>query len=258
MKKFDAFRVLLAVAALLLLLVGSRYLVSLRDAMQPAIAGEWNDIEAGRYVIGMLQHHGNAAAFGFDAEPYSSVPLHHYIYDYYTLNYSGGAHHLVAAYSKPEPFDCNRCAPRLSLVEFVPTAGGWSPGARSIGRIAAGSWGSPPYSVGIMELGHDRFGVVIESSDEQRGAWDASLDIYTALDGNYRKVATVVTERHGLLYEEQGLPTGSWQIGTLPQTSSGLYDILVKKRNGNTETPSDDPADNQRYRFDGERYSPVS
>jgi hypothetical protein len=54
------------------------------------------------------------------------------------------------------------------------------------------------------------------------------------------------------------LPTGSWQIGTLPQTSSGLYDILVKKRNGNTETPSDDPADNQRYRFDGERYSPVS
>ena len=206
----------------------------------------------------MLQQHGDAAAFGFDTEPYSSVPLHHYIYDYYHLNYSDGEHHLVAAYTKPEPFDCNRCMPRLSLVEFVPTAGGWSPGARSIGEITAGSWGSPPYSVGIMELGHDRFGVVIESSDDQRGAWDASLNIYTVLDGSYRKVATLVTERHGILFEEQGLATGSWQIGTLPQTSGGFYDILVRKRNTNTETLSDNPSDNQVYRFDGKRYSPVS
>ena len=241
----------------LLLLIGGHYLISLRDAAQPAIAGEWNDIEAGRYVIGMLHQHGDAAAFGFDTEAYSRVPLHHYIYDYYTLNYSGGAHHLVAAYSKPEPFDCNRCAPRLSLVEFVPMAGGWSPGVISIGKIAAGNWGSPPYSVGIMELGHERFGVVIESSDEQRGAWDSSLDIYTVLDGDYRKVATLVTERHGFSYEEEGLSTGSWQIGTLPQTTAGFYDILVRKRNTHTDTPSDNPADNQLYRFDGERYSPV-
>jgi len=92
----------------------------------------------------------------------------------------------------------------------------------------------------------------------ERGAWDASLDIYTALDGGYRKVATLVTERHGLLYEEQGLSTGSWQIGTLSQTSAGFYDILVKKRNGNVESPSDGTAGNQVYRFDGERYSPAS
>jgi hypothetical protein len=258
MKRFDAFRVMLALAALLLLLIGGWYLISLRDAARPAIEGKWNDIEAGRFVIGMLQRHGDAAAFGFDTEPYSSVPLHHFIYDYYRLNYSGGEHHLVAAYTKPEPFDCHGCAPRLSLVEFVPSADGWSPGVRSIGQIAAGNWGSPPYSVGIMELGHDRFGVVIESSDEQRGAWDASLDIYTALDGGFRKVASLVTERHGLLYEDQGLSTGSWQIGTLPQTSRGFYDILVRKRSANSESASDAPADNQVYRFDGERYSPVS
>lgn len=258
MKRFNAFRVILAAGALLLLLIGGIYLVRLREAAQPAIAGDWNDLEAGRYVIGMLQQHGNAAAFGFDTEPYSSVPLHHYIFDFYRLNYAGGEHHLVAAYSKPEPFDCRLCTPRLSLVEFVPKAGGWTPGVSSIGEIAAGSWGSPPYSVGIMELGPERFGVVIESSEDQRGAWEASLDIYTALDGGYRKVATLVTERHGYLYEEQGLPTGSWQIGTLPQTSGGFYDILVKKRNGNVESPSDGPAGNQVYRFDGERYSPAS
>jgi hypothetical protein len=258
MKRLGAFQVILAAAAFLLLLIGGRYLISLRHVAEPAIAGKWNDIEAGRYVIGMLQQHGDAAAFGFDTEPYSSVPLHHYIYDYYRLNYSDGEHHLVAAYTKPEPFDCKRCMPRLSLVEFVPTAGGWSPGARSIGEITAGSWGSPPYSVGIMELGHDRFGVVIESSDDQRGAWDTSLNIYTVLDGSYRKVATLVTERHGILFEEQGLATGSWQIGTLPQASGGFYDILVRKRNTNTETLSDNPSDNQVYRFDGKRYSPVS
>jgi hypothetical protein len=259
MKKFDLFRVILAVAAILLLLLGGIYLLSLRNSAQPVIAGEWNDIEAGRYVINMLQKHEDAAAFGFDTEPYSSVPLHHYIYDYYRLNYTGGEHHLVVAYSKPEPFDCHRCAPRLSLVEFVPKAGGWAPGVRSIGQIAAGSWGSPPYSVGIMELGPDRFGVVIESSEDQRGAWDASLDIYTALGGGFRKVATLVTERHGFLYEEQGLATGSWQIGTLPQTSGGFYDILVKKRNANPETPaSTEDADNQVFRFDGEQYSPAS
>jgi hypothetical protein len=144
-------------------------------------------------------------------------------------------------------------------VEFEPNADGWAPEVSSIGEIPAGSWGSPPYSVGIMELGPDRFGVVIESSEDQRGAWDASLDIYTAIDGDFRKVASFVTERHGFLYEEQGLATGSWQMGTLPQTTGGFYDILVKKRNGSTETPgSDNTAGNQVYRFDGEQYSPES
>jgi hypothetical protein len=48
-------------------------------------------------------------------------------------------------------------------------------------------------------------------------------------------------------------------MGTLPQTSAGYYDILVKRTNNTSETPaSADPTDNQRYRFDGERYSPVS
>lgn len=249
---------MLAAIAIMLVLLGGRYLFFLRDTTQPVIAGEWNDIAAGRYVTSLLQQHGDAAAFGFDTEPYSSIPLHHYVYDYYLLNYSRAAHHLVAAYTKPESFDCHRCAPRLSLVDFVPTTGGWKPGARSIGEIAAGSWGSPPLSVGIIELGPDRFGVVIESSDEQRGAWDTNLDIYTPLDGGFRKVATLVTERHGILFEEQGLPTGSWQIGTLPQTSGGFYDILVKKRNGNSETPSNDASDSQVYRFDGEQYSPAS
>jgi hypothetical protein len=259
MKRFNTFRLFLAAAAILLLLLGGRYYLSHRHAAQPAIAGEWNTIEAGRYVIDLLQNHGDSAAFGFDTEPYSTVPLHHYIYDYYSLNYTSGEHHLVLAYTKPEPFDCRNCAPRLSLVEFVPVAGGWTPGLRSIGKIAAGSWGSPPYSVGIMELGPDRYGVVIESSDEQRGAWDASLDIYTEIDGSYRKVASIVTERHGYRYEEQGLATGSWQMGTLPQTSGGFYDILVRKRNGTAASPdSTDPADNQVYRFDGEQYSPVS
>ena len=258
MKRFNAFRGILVIAALLLLLIGGRYLLFLRDTTQPVIAGEWSDIEAGRYVIDLLQHYGDTAAFGFDTEPYSRVPLHHYVYDYYRLNYTGGEHHLVAAYTKPEPFDCQRCEPRLSLVEFEPKAGGWTPGVHSIGEIAAGSWGSPPYSIGIMELGPDRFGVVIESSEDQRGAWDASLDIYTALDGGFRKVATLVTERHGFLYEEQGLSTGSWQIGTLPQTSGGFYDILVKRKNPNPESSSTEPADNQVYRFDGEQYSPAS
>jgi hypothetical protein len=257
MKRLNGFRVLLAAAAILLLLVGGRYMLSLRHSAEPVIEGAWNNIEAGRYVISLLQNHGDGTAFGFDAEPYSSVSLHHYIYDYYRLDYTGGEHHLVAAYTKPEPFDCRRCAPRLSLVEFVPKSGGWAPADRSIGKISAGSWGSPPYSVGIMELGPDKFGVVIESSEDQRGAWDASLDIYTAIDGDFRKVATFVTERHGFLYEEQGLATGSWQMGTLPQTSGGFYDILVKKRNGSAESlESADPADNQVYRFDGEQYSP--
>jgi hypothetical protein len=259
MKRLDGFRVLLAAAAILLLLFGGRYFLSHRHSAEPVIAGAWDNIEAGHYVIGMLQNHGDAMAFGFDTEPYSSVPLHHYIYDYYPLNYTGGEHHLVVAYTKPEPFDCRRCAPRLSLVEFVPKSGGWAPGVRSIGEIPAGSWGSPPYSVGIMELGPDRFGVVIESSEDQRGAWDASLDIYTPIDNGFRRVASFVTERHGFLYEEQGLATGSWQMGTLPQTTGGYYDILVKKRIGNGETPeSADPAFNKVYRFDGERYSPES
>jgi hypothetical protein len=257
MKRFNGFRVILAVAAIVLLLLGGRYFLSQRQAEEPVIAGEWNDITAGRHLIGLLQTHGDGAAFGFDTEPYSSVPLHHYVYDYYHLNYSGGEHHLVAAYTKPEPFDCPNCAPRLSLVEFVPAAGGWAPGVRSIGEIAAGSWGSPPYSVGVMELGPGRYGVVIESSNDQRGAWEASLDIYTAIDGGFRKVATIVTERHGYLYEERGLPTGSWQMGTLPQVSADFYDILVKRRKGNAEDPeSAEPADNQVYRFDGEQYSP--
>jgi hypothetical protein len=48
-------------------------------------------------------------------------------------------------------------------------------------------------------------------------------------------------------------------MGTLPQTTGGFYDILVKKRNGSTETPgSDNTAGNQVYRFDGEQYSPES
>jgi hypothetical protein len=257
MKRFNGFRVLLVAAAGLLLLIGGLYFVSLRRPAAPVIAGEWNNIEAGRYVVDLLKKHGDAAVFGFDTEPYSSVPLHHYIYDYYRLNYTGGEHHLVVAYSKPEPFDCHHCAPRLSLVEFAPNSDGWAPEARSIGEIPAGSWGSPPYSVGIMELGPDRFGVVIESSEDQRGAWDASLDIYTAIDGDFRKVASFVTERHGFLYEEQGLATGSWQMGTLPQTTGGFYDILVKKRNNDTETrESDKSAVNQVYRFDGEQYSP--
>lgn len=257
MKRSKGIRVLLAAAAVLLLLFGGKYLLSLRHPAQPVMAGEWNDIAAGRYVIGLLQNHGDGTAFGFDTEPYSNIPLHHYVYDYYRLAYTGGEHHLVVAYTKPEPFDCRMCAPRLSLVEFVPAAGGWAPGVRSLGEIAAGSWGSPPYSVGIMELGPDRFGVVIESSNDQRGAWDASLDIYTAIDGGYRKVATIVTERHGFLFEEQGLPTGSWQMGTLPQTHGGFYDLLVKRKIGNTEaSESADPADNRVYRFDGEQYSP--
>jgi hypothetical protein len=259
MKRLNGFRLLLVAAAILLLLFGGRYILSLRHSAEPVIAGAWNNIEAGRYVISLLQNHGDVSAFGFDSEPYSSVALHHYIYDYYLLNYTGGEHHLVVAYTKPEPFDCRRCAPRLSLVEFVPKAGGWAPGIRSIGEISAGSWGSPPYSVGIMELGPDKFGVVIESSEDQRGAWEASLDIYTTIDGDFRKVATFVTERHGYLYEEQGLATGSWQMGTLPQTRAGFYDILVKQRNGNTETPeSADHAINQVYHFDGEQYSPES
>jgi hypothetical protein len=106
MKKRNGFRVILAAAGILLLLLGGSYFLSLRQSAEPVIAGEWNNIEAGRYVIGLLQNHGNVAVFGFDAEPYSSVPLHHYIYDYYRLNYSGGERHLVAAYTKPEPFDC--------------------------------------------------------------------------------------------------------------------------------------------------------
>ena len=256
MKRFNRFRVLLAAIAGLLLLLGGWYFLSQRHAEEPAIAGEWNNIEAGRYVIGLLRGHGDGAAFGFDTEPYSSVALHHYIYDYYRLAYAGGERHLVAAYTKPEPFDCRACAPRLSLVEFEPVAGDWAPGVRSIGEIAAGSWGSPPYSLGIMELGPDRFGVVIESSNDQRGAWDAFLDIYTAIDGSYRKVASIVTERHGYLYEEQNLPTGSWQMGTLPQTTGGYYDILVKRSNGAAESAeSAEPADNQVYKFDGEQYS---
>jgi hypothetical protein len=259
MKKLNGFRVLLAAAASLLVLLGGLYFLSHRHSAEPGIAGKWNNIEAGRYVVGMLKNHGDAAAFGFDTEPYSSVPLHHYVYDYYRLNYTGGEHHLVVAYTKPEPFDCRHCAPRLSLVEFAPNADGWAPEVSSIGEIPAGSWGSPPYSVGIMALGPDRFGIVIESSEDQRGAWDASLDIYTAIDGDFRKVASFVTERHGFLYEEQGLATGSWQMGTLPQITGGFYDILVKKRNGSTETPdSDNTAVNQVYRFDGEQYSPVS
>jgi hypothetical protein len=257
MERLNVFRVLLAAAAILLLLLGARYYLLLRHTGEPVITGEWNNIEAGRYVIGLLKHHEDSASFGFDVEPYSSVPLHHYIYDFYRLNYSGGEHHLVVAYTKPEPFDCRNCAPRLSLVEFVPVAGGWAPGVRSIGEIAAGSWGSPPYSVGTMELGPDRFGVVIESSNDQRGAWEASFTIYAAIDNSYRKVANIVTERHGYLYEEQGLSTGSWQMGTLPQTSGGFYDILVKRKNGAAETPeSADAVDNTVYRFDGEQYSP--
>jgi hypothetical protein len=258
MKRFPASRLLLA-AALLLAILGGWYFLSRRPPEEPAIAGEWNNIEAGRYVTALLQNHGDGAAFGFEAEPYSSVPLHHYVYDYYKLNYPQGEHHLVVAYTKPEPFDCHDCAPRLSLVEFVPMAGGWKPGVSSLGKIAAGSWGSPPYSIGVMELGPGRFGVVIESSNDQRGAWEASLDIYTALDGDYRQVATIVTERHGYQYESQGLATGSWQMGTLPQTSAGFYDILVKKRSATAETPEgDEAAQDQLYRFDGERYSPAS
>jgi len=259
MKRLNGFRVLLTAAVSLLLLLGVLHFVSNRHAAEPVISGKWNDIAAGRYVIDLLKNHRDEADFGFDTEPYSSVPLHHYIYDYYRLNYPGGEHHLVVAYTKPEPFDCRHCAPRLSLVEFAPKAGGWMPAVLSIGKIPAGNWGSPPYSVGIMALGPDRFGVVIESSEDQRGAWDASLDIYTAIDHDFRKVASFVTERHGFLYEEQGLVTGSWQMGTLPQTSSGFYDILVKKRNGSAESPeSAGPAFNQVYRFDGEQYSPKS
>jgi hypothetical protein len=259
MKRFNGFRLLLAAAAILLAVLVGRYFLSLRHSMEPAISGAWNNIEAGRYVTTLLQHQGDNAAFGFDQEPYSSMPLHHYVYDYFSMKYPDGEHHLVVAYSKPEPFDCRTCAPKLSLVEFVPVPGGWLTGINSIGKIAAGRWGSPPYSVGIMELGPGKYGVVIESSDEQRGAWEASLDIYTALDGDYRKVATIVTERHGYQYEEQGLATGSWQMGTLPQTSAGFYDILVKRTNNTSETPESlTPADNQHYRFDGERYSPVS
>jgi hypothetical protein len=110
-----------------------------------------------------------------------------------------------------------------------------------------------------MELGPDRFGVVIESSEDQRGAWDASLDIYTVIDDDFHKVASFVTERHGFLYEEQGLATGSWQMGTLPQITGGFYDILVKKRNLSAATaePDDTPV-NQVYRFDGEQYAPES
>ena len=259
MKRLNGFRVLLAAAAILLMLLGGRYFLSLRHPAEPVIAGTWNNIEAGRYVIGLLQNHEDEFASGFNPEPYSSSRLHHYIYDYYLLKYTGGEHHLVVAYTKPEPFDCRRCAPRLSLVEFVPKAGGWTTGISSIGEISAGSWGSPPYSVGIMKLGPDKFGVVIESSEDQRGAWEAGLNIYTTLDGGFRKVATFVTERHGYRYQEQGLATGSWQMGTLPQTSEGFYDILVKQRNGDSETSmSADHAGNQRFHFDGEQYSPES
>ena len=44
----------------------------------------------------------------------------------------------MVAYTKPEPFDCRHCTPRLSLVEFAPIAGGWVPEVRSLGEIAAG------------------------------------------------------------------------------------------------------------------------
>lgn len=259
MKRFNGSQLLLAAIIIALALLGVRYFLSVRHSMEPAIAGTWNNIEAGRYVTGLLKHYGDNAAFGFDQEPFSSEPLRHYIYDYFPLKYPDGEHHLVVAYTKPEPFDCRSCAPKLSLMEFVPVADGWKPGVSSIGKIAAGSWGSPPYSVGTMELGPGKFGVVVENSGDQRGAWESSLDIYTALDGDYRKVATIVTERHGYQYKARGLATGSWQMGTLPQTSAGYYDILVKRTNNTSETPAAaDPTDNQRYRFDGERYSPVS
>jgi hypothetical protein len=222
----------------------------------PVMTGDWSNAAAEAYVISRLQDHGDARAYGFAIADDQDATAHHYIYDYYPLQTATGEYYLVVAYTKPKPFECDACAPRLSFFEFRKTADGWTPAATSIGAYSGGSAGSPPAAIHPVRIGRDRFGIAIESPAAGFGSREARFTLYANVDGAFQRVFSVVTERKGAMYDERIVPIGSWRVNIVPRsdTDNPFYDIQVNSVDGPELSGIPGLSDRKRYRFDGKQY----
>lgn len=247
---------LIAVTALYLLFGGN---LLLRNLMSDRVVlhGRWNNYKAQRYVIGQLRKYGDAGDYGFAISRGQDPAAHHFIHDYFPLNYRDGKGYLVAAYTKPVPFDCAACAPRISLMEFRQADDGWALAAKSIGEITAGSWGSPPERIDVIRIGTDWYGVVIEYSAGNNGMEETLLTIYTNIDDEFRKVFTLVTDRTVQAPGAKASTAVSWEVEVLPPEEPGpaFYDIRARRVDAAALLDdTTDPEEKRIYRFDGDKY----
>jgi len=247
---------LMAVTALYLLF-GEHF--SLRSLMSDRVVmhGPWNNYKAQRYVIARLREFGDAETYGFDISRGQDPAVHHFIHDYFPLNYRNGKGYLVAAYTKPRPFDCESCAPRVSLMEFRQADEGWSLAAKNIGEISAGGWGSPPDSIDVRRIGTDWYGVLIEYSERSNGVEETFLAIYTNIGGKFRRIFSLIKDRSEQVRTAEKSPTVSWEIKVLPPGENGpaFYDILARRVDAAALLDAaSDPQEKRIYRFDGDKY----
>ena len=222
----------------------------------PVMTGDWRNSVAEAYVIERLREHGDARDYGFELSRDTDVTAHHYLYDYYPLQTPAGEIRLVVAYTKPEPFECAACAPRLSFFEFRKMADDWIPTGISIGDFNGGAAGSPPADIHPVRIGGDRFAIAIESHAAGSVSGEARFTLYANLDGAFHQVFSTVTERKGAMYDTRIVPVGSWRVRTVPrpETGSSFYDIEVTRTDGPERSGIPGLADRKRYRFDGEQY----
>lgn len=195
---------------------------------------------------------------GNPQDSHPAIPEHK-IYGTFYLKHATKEVMLSLVVSKVSDAECHVCAPIVSVFEFTKLPKGWSMTGSYINAFKEGQWGEP-YPMKAIEIGHDIFGIVVETDYMQHGITSTRTRIFSPFAGEMKEIFSARTGRDNSGYpshDREGRPTAAavlenWTTEiTIDKSGSSFYDLLLKQ----VGTKAGGLAQ-EVYKFDGSKYSP--
>lgn len=224
------------------------------DSNRSILFRSWDRVAASDCVVKLLRNFGGPGEYGF-GDPSSGVTdVSHEVHDFFYMKYIDRAAYIAVAVTRTVPRDdCHAAAPSLSFVEFLETPHGWSLGTVHVNALHAGSWGEPPASMHVMDIGYNMFAIVIDEGFTNQGFTSGYTAIYTTVTGEFKNVFTAETYSNDSGTGRRSTDDWTADIQVVREGTS-FYDLVVHRgglRDGKTIN------ERQIYRFDGRAYAPA-
>jgi len=237
------------------------------DANQSVdIVGEWNRGQAEAMAVAELE--GKA----WDLDDFDGAgpsPFVHKFVSVHSVLFKDRHLMVLTFQTAPKDYACRYCAPALSLFEFEERQGGWKLISSDLGVTHMGRFGEIfPECVSVTVIGENIYGVFLHNWDSVEDPRSDFVSIQAKMGGSYREILSLTTGESFLRVPD----TESWSstITTSP-TSTGLYDLVVDRAQGDPHHPFkwDDARDGDRedyadhdgrirpydvFKFDGNHY----
>ena len=214
---------------------------------------EWVESEAKQVVIEKVQAYTYSDNSSLDHVTETDFKS-------FVLPYSSGKKGYIAI-TCSHGEGCHAASAVFGIFEFTEASDEWRLISEDCEAFYAGAWGEPPSDYKVIEIGKDKFGIIVIDGYGNQGIFHQDLSIYTKIGSSYRCVFHEI-----LAYDESGRGSDfleSWS-STIKFDKQGhsFYDITLTKKgcfpvdNGEPENKKYQNSEIEVvYKFDGNEYS---